>query len=313
MLSRIADSLFWLTRYVERADGNLRMIKVNYSASLETISGAPFTWKPILKIFSNLSEEKINLIASDSQKVLHYLLDEKENTNSVKNLITSARENARGVQDHIALEVWSCINQYYHYVNEPVISDLIDSDDPIFVVNEMLKHGYVFYGTAEITMGRGEGWLYMNLGKYLERCIQTADILDIKYQTVNKDNDSVQDLHYWKLVLMSVSGYELYTKSYKSGIESKYVADMLVLNTNYPRSILYCLHQLWRTLDRLRPFSNAENYKEIEHLIGKVRSKVQYADLNQIFKIGLHNYLKDIKNDLYQIGNALNTHCFAYN
>ncbi len=313
MLSRIADSLFWLTRYVERADGNLRMIKVNYSASLETASGVPFSWKPVLRIFSDLREAQIDELAGDSQQVLHFLIDEKPNPNSVRNLITHARENARGVQDHIALEVWGCINQFYHYVNEPVISDLIDSDDPIFVINEMLKHCYVFYGTAEITMGRGEGWLYMNMGKFLERCIQTADILDVKYQSIHKENDTVQDIHYWKLVLMSVSGYELYTKNYKSGIESRYVADMLILNTNYPRSLLYCLNQLWRTLDRLRPFSSPENYKELEHLIGKVRSKVQYTDLNHIFKTGLQTYLEDIKNDLYKIGEALNTYCFAYN
>jgi uncharacterized alpha-E superfamily protein len=311
MLSRIADSLFWLTRYVERVDGNLRMIKVNYSASLETVSGSQFSWKPVLRIFSELREEAIHDLSGDSRKVLQYLLVEKENRNSVKCLVTHARENARGVQDHIALEVWSCINQFYHYVNEPVIGDLVDSDDPIFVVNEMLKHCYVFYGTAEITMGRGEGWLYMNLGKYLERCMQTADILDIKYKSVQKENDSIQDIHYWKLVLMSVSGYELYTKSYKSGIESRYVADMLILNTNYPRSILYCLNQLWRTIERLRPFSSPESYKTLEHLVGKARSRVQYTDLDQIFISGLHAYLESIKKDLYKIGEALNACCFA--
>ena len=112
MLIRIADSLFWMTRYLERTDCILRMIKTNFMSSLDKIEETEFTWRPILKTFTALSEKEIKLMQYNSQEVLRYLISEKTHDNSIINMITRSRENARGVQDHITIEVWECLNSF---------------------------------------------------------------------------------------------------------------------------------------------------------------------------------------------------------
>src|SRR5687767_4849059 len=112
MLSRVADSLFWMSRYMERSDGILRMLKVNYASFQDDIS--EFSWMPVLNIFSYLEKKDAVLIEHDSRRVLDYMVFDKDNENSIFNLVTKARENARSVQDHITKELWQCINEFFH-------------------------------------------------------------------------------------------------------------------------------------------------------------------------------------------------------
>src|SRR5690349_11009481 len=114
MLSRVADSLFWMSRYMERTDGILRMLKINYASSQDDMH--EFSWKPVLRIFSYLDEERAAAMASQSRTVLQYMITDKENRNSVLNIVTRARENARSVQDHITKELWQCLNDFYHTI-----------------------------------------------------------------------------------------------------------------------------------------------------------------------------------------------------
>jgi uncharacterized alpha-E superfamily protein len=312
MLSRIADSLFWITRYVERADGILRMLKVNYASSLDKSNDSEFTWKPVLKIFTSLDETSIAKMEHDSIAVLHYMVDDKANSNSVVNMITRSRENARGVQDHITLEVWECLNDFYHDVRDIKISKAIDNDEAISMLSGLIKNCLSFYGTSDITMSRGQGWLFMNIGKFIERAIQTVDILDVKFSDVKYDMNANSDTPYWKYLLMSVSGYELYLKTYRTGVQGHNVVDQMVLNIDYPRSVLYSLIQISRNFKKLRSDRNIESYEKIDFLIGRLKSNVQYSNIEMIEKTGLHNYLAEVRKELYNIGNTLNTYYFAH-
>ena len=114
MLSRVADSLYWMSRYMERTDGILRMLRINYASSQDDIH--EFSWKPVLQIFTYLDEERAAVISRDTRAVLQYMVTDKENSNSVLNIVTHARENARGVQDHITKELWQCLNDFYHTI-----------------------------------------------------------------------------------------------------------------------------------------------------------------------------------------------------
>lgn len=312
MLSRIADSLFWITRYVERADGILRMLKVNYASSLDKSSDQDFSWRPVLKIFTYLDDAGIAAIEHDSRKVMHYLVDDRNNTNSVVNIITRSRENARGVQDHITLEVWECLNDFYHAVRNEKVGHAIEHDESISMLSELIRHCLAFYGTADITMARGQGWLFMNLGKFIERAIQTADILDVKFSDISYDMSANADTPYWKYLLMSVSGYELYLKTYRTGVQGHNVVDQMVLNIDYPRSILYSLIQINRNFKKLRSDHNTEDYAQIDFLVGRLKSRVQYTNIELIEKTGLHTYLDEVREELYAIGNSLNTYYFAH-
>ncbi len=309
MLSRVADSLYWMSRYIERADGILRMLKINYASSQDDIQ--EFSWKPVLRIFTYLDEEGANKIANNTRAVLQYMVTDRENNNSVLNIITRARENARSVQDHITKELWQCLNDFYHTIRDEKMNRDLQKDDPVSTLDILIKQGLVYFGTLDVTMARGEGYAFINIGKYLERGVQSADILDVKFSDRNYDF-SKTDTTYWKYLLLSISGYELYLKTYRSGFDARNVVEQTILNEDFPRSILYSVNQLHRYFERLKSESNLEAFRTVDFMIGRIRSKVRYSTVKSIMTLGLHTYLNGIKEDLYEVGNALNQNYFAY-
>jgi uncharacterized alpha-E superfamily protein len=312
MLSRIADSLYWMTRYVERTDGILRMLKINFITSLDRSSESHFSWQPVLKVFSNLPEEQITSFSHRSDDVLRYMITNKENHNSIRNVIGRARENARGMQDHITKEAWECMNEFYHHVNSPDIEKAIENDEQIVMLSALIDRCLLFYGVAEVTMPRGQGWNYMNLGKFIERGIQTVDILDVKFNDTQYELNDSADIPYYRNLLLSLSGYELYLKSYRTGLDSQNVVDMTLLNTNFPRSVLYCLVRLDRVMKGMSD-ENLEASPRLQKSIGRLRSMVEYADIDSISKKGLHEFLTDVKSNLYEFSNDLSHNYLAYN
>ncbi len=310
MLSRVADSLYWMSRYMERADGILRMLRINYAYSQDDIP--EFTWRPVLKIFSFLEEDIISNMERNGREVLRYMVLDKENSNAVFNLVTQSRENARSVQDHITKELWQCLNEFYHTVRDQRLSYSLKTEDPISVVDGLVRQCMLYYGTAEITMPRGEGFYYMNVGKYLERAMQSVNILDVKFSEQNYDLDGTHDPIYWRYMLLSISGYELFLRSYRSTLEPRNILDQIIWNENFPRSILYSVVRLQRSFEKLDIDQQLESYQKIKFMIGKLKSKVQFSDMQTLETEGLHHYLQDIKNELFNIGTAFNHYYFAY-
>lgn len=308
MLSRVADSLYWLGRYVERTDGILRMLKINYTSSQDDIQ--EFSWLPVLRIFTYLKEEEAEKIAHDSQAVIKFMLMDKDNPNSVVNIVTMARENARSVQDHITVEVWQCLNELYHAVNEERLTLLLQKEDPITILDSLIKTELLYYGTADITMARGLSYSFISIGKFLERGVQTADILEAKFNDRNFDNDPA-DILYWKYLLMSVSGYELYLKTYKGGFDFPNVIGQLVLNADFPRSLMHSIGKMNEYFYRLKLQQGSIGSEELERQIGKLKSDVQYSTSQSIINTGLHIYLSDIKKQLHGIADLLNRKYFA--
>ncbi|NOT73973.1 MAG: alpha-E domain-containing protein [Cyclobacteriaceae bacterium] len=309
MLSRVADSLYWMSRYMERADGILRMLKVNHHSSQE--DREEFSWHPVLKIFSNLDDEEISKMEHSGRKVLQYMVVDKDNPNSVLNMITKARENARSVQDNITKELWQSLNEFYHVIRDEKLEHALLVEDPMTVLDSLVRQCMLYYGVTDNTMFRGEGLSFMNIGKFLERAIQSTDILDVRFSDVSYDLEKSTDTTYWKYLLLSVSGYALYLKRYRSGFEARNVVDQVLFNVDFPRSVLYSLNQLHRHFGRLKDEQNMEGYARVDFIIGRVRSKIQYSNVQSISKMGLHNYLREINQDFYEIGIAMNQSYFA--
>ena len=312
MLSRIADSLFWMTRYVERTDGILRMLKINFITSLDQIGEEAFSWRPVLKVFANMPDEQIAAFSNSSDDVLLYMITSRDNHNSIKNIIGRARENARGMQDHITKEAWECMNEFYHYVNSSAIEKAIENDEQVAILSKLIDHCLLYYGVIEVTMPRGQGWNYMNLGKFIERGMQTIDILDVKFNDERYNMGDSEEIPYYRNLLLSLSGYELYTKSYWTGLNGENVVNMTLLNKQFPRSVLYCLIRLDRTI-RGMSGENIEATPKLQRLIGRLRSMVEYADDESITEKGLHDFLVEIRKDLYGFSSALSRSYFAYN
>jgi uncharacterized alpha-E superfamily protein len=309
MLSRVADSLYWMSRYMERADGILRMLKINYASSQDDIQ--EFSWKPVLKIFTFLKDEEATTLASNTRSVLQFMVTDKENPNSVLNIVTQARENGRSVQDHITKEMWQCLNDFYHTIRQENLIDKLQKEDPISVLDTLIKQGLLYFGTTDVTMARGEGNSFINIGKFLERAIQSADILDIKFSDLNYDLDKPTDTTYWKYLLMSISGYELYLKTYRSGLGAKNVMEQILLNETFPRSVIYSVNQLHRYFERLKNEKNISGFNQINFMIGKVKSKVKFSTPDSIINEGMHHFLMETKFALFEVGITLNQNYFA--
>jgi uncharacterized alpha-E superfamily protein len=309
MLSRVAASFYWLSRYIERSDGMLRMLKINYASSQDTVQ--EFTWEPVIRIFAGLDLAETEKLENDSRSVLKYMVTGKNNPNSILNIITLARENARGVQEHITKDLWQCLNEYYHAVKDPRVERSLQREDPIGILDVLIKQVMLYYGTVEITMERGEGRSFMNIGKYLERAIQSVDILDTKFSSVNNNPDLLTDTTYWKHLLLSLGGYELYLKTYREGFEAENILEQVVLNNDFPRSVIYSVDNIQRYFDRLKNDTNVDTYREMSFQIGRLQSRIKYSSVRSIRQEGLHIFLTQIRNELYGVGNSLNEYYFA--
>lgn len=311
MLSRVAYSLYWMSRYMERSDGILRLLHVNYAYSQDDFN--QFSWKPVLSVFSAMKPAEKIRIQYQNRTVLKFMITDKENDNSVLNLICTARENARSVQDNVTKELWQCLNEYYHVIRKKLVAVSLEKDDPISVIDNLVTQGLQYYGTYEITMARSEGYYFMNIGKYIERAILSVDILDAKFSELEYSLDETTDPTYWKYFLLSISGYELFLKSYRSALDSKNVVHQIVWSDDFPRSVLYSVNRIQKSFETLKSDKTSESYKVLSFMIGQLESSIRYSDLKDLQQVGLKEYLQKIKNDLFAIADALNHYYFAFN
>jgi uncharacterized alpha-E superfamily protein len=311
MLSRIADSLFWLNRYMERADGLLRVMKTNYILSLDKGVNSNLTWRPMLEIFTYADEQQIAVLENDTAAALKLLITDTDNRNSLKVILNRARENARGVQDHITKEVWEQINQMYHMVNHPnLISKL--TGHALEAIENFLKNCLLFAGVTDTTMPRGLGWSFMNLGRCIERCTQTIEITDKQYRSIDYDLNKTVDILQWRYLLLSLSGYELHLKTYHSSNFNKDVLHQVLINPDFTRSVFYSLNRTERYLSDVAKENKSAENEALQRFFGRLYSSVKYADLDSLNGINLQHFLSDIRHNLTEFSKRLAQNFFSY-
>lgn len=311
MLSRIAESMFWMNRYIERTEGTLRMLKVIYKTSLDKGAEQDYDWHGLLTNFFSADKVLVEDIRYDTHKVMYYILLDKNNISSVINIISQARENARGVQDHITKEVWESINEYYQYIHSEGFRRNVSEGEYLYAIGNLMRQGFYFYGVAEVTMPRGEGWNFMNLGKFIERAVLIANMLDLKFREIEYDIQILMDLPYWRNLLLSVSGYEHYMKSYHSGVFTQNILNMVIYDVQFPRSLLYSISKALIVFEKIFKDKHSNEVK-LHKQLGRLKNKIEFSDIDSISHMGLHNYLTDIIHEVYDFNNALGTHYFAY-
>jgi uncharacterized alpha-E superfamily protein len=312
MLSRIADSLFWLNRYMERGDCMMRVIRTNYILSFDMGNTNNFSWNDAAKIFSyspeGIPEERLK----DSNSALKFLIADIKNLNSFKILITKARENARGVQDNITKEVWEHVNSIYHIVNSADLETRLAGSRSLELIDLLDQNNTLFYGVTDSTMPRGQGWSFMNLGKFIERCLLTIETSYAHFTKIDHQLDKAQDILFWKNLLLSLSGYELYLKTYTRGQHTINVVDHVIFNKHFPRSLIYSLQRIGRYLDDVVEETKMEGSQALQKTFGRICSKVEFADMNVIKSIGLPQFLHSIRHDLAGFSNELTRIYFSY-
>ena len=291
MLSRVANNLFWLDRYVERSYGILNLLKTNYNSTLD--SGNYSSWGEISKTYVGESSKVKYENYDDTLKLIYYMLFNRDNPNTLINLVTKARENARSVQEHISREVWLSVNKYYLHVSGKNLTKRKLERDPLSFINNLILYNHIYYSSADISQERGNAYCFMNLGKYFERIIQIVDFLSVRVKGFEEKEGDLSETFFWKNLLISVGGYQLYIKTYKSIFRMDNIIEMLCLNSFFPRSIKYSIDKLHTHLTRLIEY-NMINDKELIFTIGKLKNSIDYTSFQTIKKKSLTVFLDEI-------------------
>jgi len=312
MLSRIADSLYWLDRYLERTDGILRILRTEYVLGLDKNSDEYVSWRPALDIFCHLDEEKLKELENDTTATLRFFITDTENANSMKVLLTRARENARGAQDHITKEVWEQVNALYHFVHSPKLEKKLTGDQPLALLDTLTEMVTLYNGVTHSTMPRSAGWSFMNLGKYTERGLITLELSGLYLQEIGYNLNDNKDILHWRSLLLSLSGYELHLKTYRTSHHTRNVADQVLFNRDFTRSIRYTLHKLRHYMRDVLAHNHTPEKDKLALIFGRLHSKLEYADTALVAETGVDKFMLDIRHDLLQFNKLLTQIFFSY-
>lgn len=312
MLSRIADHLFWMARYTERAENTARMLDVHVETSLlpQSAHAAEQGWRAVLDISELLDmfDEKYGLLTS--KDVLDFMVRDISNPSSIASCLTQARENARAVRGSLTTEVWETHNTTWLQMQKRLAGGWLEQDPGQFF--EWVKfRSHLSRGVTIGTMLKDEAFYFLRLGAFLERADNTARILDVKFHGTKQnghDNttapiDSQFDFYYWAALLRSVSGFEIYRKVYRDVITPERVAELLMLRPDMPRSLLACMDEVVRNLCELRNDASAET----ERFAGKLHAELKFGNIDEILASGLDDYLTQFLERIYELGNRISS------
>ncbi len=305
MLSRVANSIYWMSRYLERAENVARFIEVNLHLMLDTASTDGNQWEPLVNTTGDHALFTRLYGVPTKENVMQFLTFDRESPNSILSCVWKARENARSIREIISSEMWEQANEFYRLVKKAVGTDALDNPHDFYTQVKMASH--LFDGIADATMSHGQAWHFLRLGEMLERAEKTSRILDVKYfillpgaHDVGSTIDSIQ----WSALLRSASAFEMYRKHYRR-ITPEKVADFLILNNQFPRAVRYCLDQAQESLRAISGSSVSFPGNEAERRLGRLSAELNYAQMDEIIAHGLHEFLDNIQTKLNRIDDAI--------
>jgi uncharacterized alpha-E superfamily protein len=316
MLSRVADSLYWMSRYIERAENNARLADVNLQFLLDLANQPQADLRQQLNpIISSLEENE--LFSSlydklDGQAHIDFLALQKNNPNSIYSCLTLARENARTTREQISSEMWEQINRLFLFAKSEGGKKLLRTS-PFEFFKRITVGSHLFQGITDSTMTHGEGWDFIRIGKLLERADCTSRILDVKYHILLPSGEKVGgniDTIQWMAVLKSCSALEAYRKVYVGQVAPWKVAEFVITHPAFPRSIRFSVDYFDAALHHISGSNESKYANEAERLSGRLRHDLDYVTIADIFNSGLHEYLEQIQERLVEISDALHaTYC----
>lgn len=293
MLSRTADNLFWMARFIERAENTARVLGVAHLNSLlpnGVASLEAHLWYAPLNITGGAPgyKEKFEFVNPDT--VMRYMVLDADNPSSIYSSLFNARENARAMRGAITSEMWESINAtWLEFVR---ISQTVSLENLAELVDWVKERSHLFRGITAGTILKDTAYSFIRLGTMLERADNTARILDVKYHILLPTLDEVggaADYYQWGALLRSVSSFEAYRKIYRDVITPLQVAELLILNPNMPRSLHACMSEVDTILDDI----NGNSGKEARRLAGEMHAALRYGRIEDIFTEGLHEYLTE--------------------
>jgi uncharacterized alpha-E superfamily protein len=315
MLSRTASDLVWMSRHVERAENTARILDVTYRMSLLPYQvlepgqewAEPWALPLVSSGLATSYYERYSELTADN--VIHFMALDAGNPSSIYSCLRGARENARAQRGAITSEMWESLNTTWIEMRSMDFAGLkANGIGEFFELVKMRSH--LFRGVTFGTMLRDEGYNFIRLATFLERADNTARILDVKYHTLlpsASDVGGAVDYYQWGALLRSVSAFEAYRRIYRDIIIPRRVAELLILRDDLPRSLHACMNAIYEILQQLSDTDSLEP----ERLAGEIHAQLHYGRVEQIFALGLHEYLMEFLEKISTLGSEINSHFLA--
>ena len=302
MLSRTADHLFWMSRYMERAENTARMLDVNYQTALlpQSDAVAELGWRGLLAISELTGDYTKRYGAIDPAKLMEFMVADEENPSSIVSCLRAARENARAVRGTLTTEVWETTNQTWLEFNKVLATGELRRD-PANVFEWVKFRSHLSRGVVVGTMLQDEAFHFVRIGSFLERADNTARMLDVKFHDVDSDfyghadeRDNEYEFYHWSAILRSVSGFEVY----RNVIQPEKVAELLILRADMPRSLAHCMN---RMSSNLRSVANSNSGDTLRRA-GRLEADLRYGRIDEILSTGLHAFLTQFLANVGELG-----------
>lgn len=311
MLSRVANAIYWMSRYVERAENVARFVEVNLNLGLD-FPEASAQWAPLVATTGDNELFAERYGEASRNNVLQFLTFDLEAPNSIFSSLSKARENARSVREVISSEMWEQVNRSYLMVMDAARSRS-PLDSPHDFYTAVKQASQLFIGITDLTMTHNEGWHFGRLARLLERADKTSRILDVKYYLLlprPSDVGLTIDELQWAAVLRSASAFEMYRKRHGSITPAK-VVEFLMLSRRFPRSVRFCLDKAERSLHLITGTPEGSWTSASEREMGRVVAQLAYAETSVMLAKGLHEHIDDLQQSMNRIGDAVWEQFFA--
>ncbi len=306
MLSRTADHLYWMSRYTERAENTARMLDVNYQMSLlpQSAEVSEQAWRALLEISELTEAFDASHVLMSPRDVIQFMVSDMNNPSSIMRCLQAARENARAVRGSMTTELWETINTTWLEAQKKMRDGILETAPSEFF--EWVKfRSHQTRGVQHGTMVRDEVYYFIRLGTFLERADNTARLLDVKSLTAENmrdhGSDSVDDFYYWAAILRSVSAFETYRKVYRDVITPERVAELLILRTDMPRSLVACVNEVVDLLGKVRNSHSSKTITQARNLLAELRD----ANIHEILEKGLHQFLTGFLAKVNLVGSGI--------
>lgn len=308
MLSRVAECLYWMSRYVERAENVARMVDVHQRLMLDIPSKQSQQickdWLPLASTLGDESSYRQSHRKRDAETVTEFLVFDLQNLNSVASCVRAARENARSVREIISPEMWEQINRTYLWLCSRSAHQHYEKNNYDFF-QRTEKTLQLFQGITDHTMLHGDGWEFIQIGKFLERADKTARFLDDKFHLLRPPEERRDDLFEWVAVLNCCSARQTYQRIYLSTVNKLRVAELLLVNEYFPRSVRFCVMNVDDSLRRLSGVAPGHFSNLAEKISGRLLADLCFSTIDDLCAPGLHHAMDDLQLKINQIGNAI--------
>ncbi|NOK62704.1 MAG: alpha-E domain-containing protein [Chloroflexi bacterium AL-W] len=305
MLSRVADSLYWMCRYLERSEHTARVIDLNLHQMLDqTPESSEHRWERVLaSLRATLPDDR----TTDAYNVTQALTFDAQNPSSIVSCITAARDNARQVREQLSTEMWEQLNRLYLAVKRLHMDD-IWSVEPHEFFRRIKEGAHLFQGVTDTTMSHDQGWQFIQAGRYIERASTIATLLEVYLleptETVD-NNVSALDYLGWVGLLKSCTAFEAYCKVYTADVQPGRILEFLLLNDEFPHSVRFSSDALRSALRAITVTTGGRPGGRAERMTGRLSATLDYGQVDEIVAEGLGAYLADVQHQCTQIHNAI--------